>query len=641
MNRTTTAILALFLAALLFVSINVFSTNTFRSARLDLTQEGLYTLSEGSIRILAGIPEPIRLRLYFSEKQAVQLPNVKSYGLRVRELLEEYVSRAEGKITLEVIDPEPFTQAEDDAMRLGLRAAPMTTGDNLYFGLVATNTIDDREVVPFFSREKEAFLEYDLTRMIFNLSDPKKPVVGLITGLQMNADASPMLRFSGGPQPWAIAAAIREVFDLRVLEPRAGVIPADIDVLMVAHPLGLGEQTLYAIDQFVMAGGRALIFVDPYSEVTARSQRPGQPPAAALASSTLDKLLLAWGVSVPTDRVIADYEAAQQVNAGRASNQRIVRYLVWLQLTPANMNANDVVTADLGPMILANAGTVLITEGTKTRITPLITTGDQAMRMDTNIIRFGPAPDRLLEEFKADGEIHMIAARLGGTVASAFPDGRPPLKKPAKGQTEAKKSPDGKPHLKESSKDIGVIVVADTDLLHDQFWLRKQNLAGQEMIVPISANADFVINALDNLAGSSDLIGLRSRGKSTRPFIVVQSMRLAAEQKFQAEERKLKATLEEAKGRIAELESRAEAGAGAGALLTPQQQVEIQTVRGQLLQTRKQLRDVQLVLNRDIDALEAKVKFANVGLMPLAVAIIAAILALLGISRRRRHAVRA
>lgn len=638
MNRKTTAVVALFLAAFLFVSINVFSANTFRSARLDLTQEGLYTLSEGSIRILAGIPEPIRLRLYFSEKQAVQLPNVKSYGLRVRELLEEYVSRAGGKITLEVIDPEPFTQAEDDAVRLGLRAAPMTTGDNLYFGLVATNTIDDRQVVPFFSREKEAFLEYDLTRMIFNLSDPKKPVVGLITGLQMNADASPMLRFSGGPQPWAIAASIREVFDLRVLETLAGVIPTDIDVLMVAHPLGLGEQTLYAIDQFVMAGGRALIFVDPYSEVTARSQRRGQPPGAALASSTLDRLLLAWGVSVPTDHVIADYEAAQEVNAGRAGNQRIVRYLVWLQLTPANMSANDVVTADLGPMILANSGTVMIREGTKTRITPLITTGDQAMRMDTNIIRFGPAPDRLLETFKADGDIHMIAARLSGTVASAFPDGRPPLKPPGKGQGKAEKSPDGKPHLKESSKDIGVIVVADTDLLHDQFWLRKQNLAGQEMIVPISANADFVINALDNLAGSSDLIGLRSRGKSTRPFIVVQSMRLAAEQKFQAEERKLKATLEEAKGRIAELESRAQSGAGS--LLTPQQQEKIQTIRGQLLNTRKQLRDVQLVLNRDIDALEAKVKFANVGLMPLAVAIIAAVLALLRLRRRRRRAVR-
>ncbi|MBT7760668.1 MAG: ABC transporter [Rhodospirillaceae bacterium] len=630
MNRSTTAVLALILAGILFLAINVFSANSFRSARLDLTDQGLYTLSAGSTRILAEVPEPIRLRFYFSEKLAIQLPNIKSYGLRVRELLEEYVNRSNGKIRLEVIDPEPFTQAEDDAVRLGLQAAPLGTGENLYFGLVATNTIDDRQVVPFFSREKEAFLEYDLTRMIFNLSDPKKPVVGLITGLEMNADASPMMRFSGGAQPWAIIAAIREVFDLRTLQPNQGVIPKDVDILLIAHPRGLSEPALCAIDQFVMAGGRALIFVDPFSEVMARSKGRGQPPGAALATSTLDKLLQAWGVSVATDHVIADYEAAQEVNAGQGGAQRIVRYLVWLQIAAGNMNPEDVITADLGPMIMANAGTVKALEGTATEVTPLITTGTQAMRMETNLIRFGPAPDRLLEIFKADGEHHMIAARLGGTANSAYPDGAP--------ETEAKAGGQARPHLTASSKDIGVIVVADTDLLHEQFWLRKQNMMGRDIIVPIAANADFVINALDNLAGSSDLIGLRSRGKSTRPFVVVQSMRLAAEQKFLAEERKLKENLEKSKGRIAELESRAQAGGGS--LLTEQQQAEIKTIRAQVLKTRRQLRDVQHNLNRDIDNLEAKLKFTNIGLMPLAVALVAAILALIGVRRRRVRAVR-
>ncbi|MFP6747212.1 MAG: Gldg family protein [Alphaproteobacteria bacterium] len=634
MKRSTTAVLALILAGILFLSINVFSANTFRSARLDLTQQGLYTLSAGSTRILAEIPEPIRLRYYFSEKLAIQLPNIKSYGLRVRELLEEYVNRSNGKIHLEIIDPEPFTQAEDDAVRFGLKAAPLGTGDSLYFGLVATNTIDDRQVVPFFAREKEAFLEYDLTRMIFNLSDPKKPVVGLITGLEMNADASPMLRFSGGPQPWAIAAAIREVFDLRVLAPSQGVIPEDVDILMIAHPLGLSEIALYAIDQFVMAGGRALVFVDPFSEVTARTQRRGQPSGIELASSTLDKLLKPWGVSVATDRVIADYQAAQQVNAGQGASQRIVRYLVWLQLGAGNMNPDDVVTADLGPLILANAGTVKALPDTAMKVTPLLSTGSQAMLMETDLIRFGPAPDRLLEVFKADGERHMLAARLTGMAKSGFPDGPPKSDKKGEKKTAAK----GRPHLSKSSKDISVIVVADTDLLHDQFWLRKQNMMGQEIIVPISANADFVINALDNLAGSSDLIGLRSRGKSDRPFAVVEAMRLAAEQKFLAEARKLKEALEKSKGRIAELESRAQATAGN--LLTQAQRDEIQLIRTQVLKTRKQLRDVQHNLNREIDGLEGKLRFANVGLMPLAVSVIAAILALFRLRRRRLRAAR-
>ncbi|MDP7548939.1 MAG: Gldg family protein, partial [Alphaproteobacteria bacterium] len=615
MKRSTTAVLALILAAILYLSINIFSSNSLRSIRLDLTQQGLYTLSPGSKRILDEIPEPIRLRFYFSEKLATQLPNIKTYGLRVRELLEEYVNLSQGKIRLEIIDPEPFTEDEDEAVRLGLQAVPIGAGDSLYFGLIATNSIDDRQTVPFFSREKEAFLEYDLTRMLFNLSDPKKPLVGLISGLQMNADASPMMRFSGGPQPWAIVGAIRDAFDLKTLDARQGVIPKDVDVLMIAHPLGLDEKALYAIDQFVMGGGRVLVFVDPYSEATASMQKQRGRQAVEQASSQLEKLLNTWGVSVATNRVIGDFETAQQVNAGRAGRTRVVRYLVWLQLGPGNLSTEDVVTADLGPIMLANAGSIKALPESEIVITPLISTSAQAMRMETNLVRFGPDPDRLLGVFKPDGVRHIIAARLGGNVKSAFPDGPPK----AEGEAADKKegSTAGQPHLRESSSPISVIVVADTDLLHDQFWLRRQNLMGQEVIVPIAANADFVINALDNLSGSSDLIGLRSRGKSSRPFDVVQAMRLAAERKFLSEERKLKESLKKSKSRIAELESRAPAAGGN--LLTREQQAEIKSVRTQVLQTRKQLRDVQHNLNRDIDGLESRLKFANVGLMPLAV----------------------
>ncbi len=632
MKRSTTAVLALILAAILYLSINIFSSNSLRSIRLDLTQQGLYTLSPGSKRILDEIPEPIRLRFYFSEKLATQLPNIKTYGLRVRELLEEYVNLSQGKIRLEIIDPEPFTEDEDEAVRLGLQAVPIGAGDSLYFGLIATNSIDDRQTVPFFSREKEAFLEYDLTRMLFNLSDPKKPLVGLISGLQMNADASPMMRFSGGPQPWAIVGAIRDAFDLKTLDARQGVIPKDVDVLMIAHPLGLDEKALYAIDQFVMGGGRVLVFVDPYSEATASMQKQRGRQAVEQASSQLEKLLNTWGVSVATNRVIGDFETAQQVNAGRAGRTRVVRYLVWLQLGPGNLSTEDVVTADLGPIMLANAGSIKASPESEIVITPLISTSAQAMRMETNLVRFGPDPDRLLGVFKPDGVRHIIAARLGGNVKSAFPDGPPK----AEGEAADKKegSTAGQPHLRESSGPISVIVVADTDLLHDQFWLRRQNLMGQEVIVPIAANADFVINALDNLSGSSDLIGLRSRGKSSRPFDVVQAMRLAAERKFLSEERKLKESLKKSKSRIAELESRAPAAGGN--LLTREQQAEIKSVRTQVLQTRKQLRDVQHNLNRDIDGLESRLKFANVGLMPLAVAVIAAILVLYRRQRRRR-----
>jgi ABC-type uncharacterized transport system involved in gliding motility auxiliary subunit len=295
-----------------------------------------------------------------------------------------------------------------------------------------------------------------------------------------------------------------------------------------------------------------------------------------------------------------------------------------------NLSPEDVVTADLGPMILANAGSIHVLPEAKTDVTPLMTTSAQAMRIETNLVRFGPAPDRLLEIFKPDGVHHIIAARLGGDAKSAFPDGPP--KSEGAAVKEAQKGV--AVHLAESKNPISVIVVADTDLLHDQFWLRRQNMMGQDVIVPIAANADFVINALDNLAGSSDLIGLRSRGKSTRPFVVVEAMRRTAEQKFLAEERNLKESLEKSKSRIVELESRAQASGGS--LLTPEQQVEIQAVRTQVLKTRKQLRDVQHNLNRDIDDLETRLKFANMGLVPVAVSVIAAILALFRLRRRRR-----
>jgi ABC-type uncharacterized transport system involved in gliding motility auxiliary subunit len=633
----------LFLAVILFLSLNVLSGNTLRSARLDLTQEGLFTLSQGSMRIVRAIPEPIRLRFYFSEKLANQLPAVKTYGLRVRELLEEYVNRSDGRIRLEVIDPEPFSDAEEAAVRVGLQAVPLGAGDNLYFGLVGTNTIDDRQVVPFFSRDKEQFLEYDLTRLIHNLSDPKKPVVGLLTGHQMNADVSPLMRFGGGPQPWAIVDYIRDVFDLKALDPRDLALDDGIDILLIVHPKGLDERALYAIDQFVLRGGRAVVYVDPYSEIEARGRQQRQRQrmmGGGDAASGLEKLLNAWGVSVSPDIVVGDFEAAQQVNAGQAGRTRIVRYLVWLRLAGERLNRDDVVTADLGPVIVANAGVVDRLEDGKTEVTPLITSSPQSMRMEAELVRYGPAPERLLQIFKPGDVSQMIAARIAGEVSSAFPDGPPKVKadKDAaddKAEGKTAETPVA-PHLQRSQRPIGVIVVADTDLLHDQFWLRRQNLMGQDLIVPIAANADFLVNALDNLAGSNDLIGLRSRGKSERPFVAVEKLRRAAERKFLAEERALKEKLEATKSRIAELESKAKAGGGA--LLTAEQQSSIQEARQQILKTRRELRGVQHNLNRDIERLETRLKFANIGLMPIAIAVIAVIIALLRHRRRRRRA---
>lgn len=634
MNRSVMSATGLILAVVLFLSLNVFSNNALHTARLDLTEDKLFTLSDGTLNVIRSVPEPIRLKFYFSRTLAKQVPTIDRYGRRVREMLEEFVNASDGKIRLEVVDPEPFTQIEDDAVRAGLQPLPLSNGESLYFGLVGTNTTDEREVVAVFTQDKEQFLEYDLTRLIYNLSDPKKPVVGLITSHQMNAHVTPMMRFGGrGPQPWAIVDVIRESFDLRLVEPTAPKIEDDVDVMMIVHPGQMSAKQRYAIDQFVMRGGRAVIFVDPHSEVAAAGQQPGMPPRGPQTppKSELESLLNAWGVSVDPEKVVGDFATAQQVNAGYPGKPKVMRYLPWMELGQPQYNRDDVVTSELGPTILVSAGSLTQTANATTELTPLIRSSEQSMLIDANEVRFGPNPQGLIEKFEADDTRHILAGRISGAAHSAFPDGPPKIE-----GNDLGGKPDPAEHLAQSKTPINVIVVADSDMLFDQLWLRKQNLLGQEVTIPVAANGDFLINALDNLSGSSDLISLRSRGKSARPFEVVEELRRSAEQKFLNQERELQAKLTQSQERIGELQSKAEAGGGQ--LFSNEQQQEIDKAREEILNTRKELRDVQHNLNKDIERLETELKFVNIGLIPIAVAVLAVILAGLRYQRRRRQA---
>ena len=638
MSKGALSILGLALAAVLALAVNVLAFNGLRSARLDLTQDKLYTLSDGSRRVLQSIEEPITLRFYFSEKLATQTPQVNAYGQRVREMLEEFENVADGKIRLEVIDPEPFTEAEDDATRAGLQPVPLDSTTNLWFGLVGVNAVKDRETVPYFSQEKEQFLEYDLTRLVYNLSEPEKPVVGLITQHQMNADVSPLMQFSGrAPQPWAIVGFLRENFELKTVDPSAGEIPDDVKLLLVVHPAQLPAKTLYAIDQFVLRGGKALVYVDPLSEVAVAFRQQSMTPDA----SNPKKLLAAWGLALEEGKVVGDWQAAQQVNIGMAGSPKVMRYLPWLELRDQRVSREDVVTGDLGAITVASAGSLVKLDGATTEVTPLITSSKESALFDADELRGGPDPQRLVQNFKPTDRTYVIAARVSGPAKTAFPDGPP--KEEEKGDEGAAPKPasaapeqPAKPHLAESQQPINVIVVADTDTLYDQFWVRAQELFGQRVMVPTAANADMALNALDNLSGSADLIGLRSRGKSTRPFEVVDALRRDAEQQFLEQERQLNEKLNETQKRIQELQGKAQASGGA--LLTPEQQAEIESAREEVLKTRQELRAVQRALNRDIERLEARVKFANIGLIPLVVAVVAVVLALVRQQRRRRRA---
>ena len=640
MNKGLLSGLALLLAAVLTIAINVIVANGLRSARLDLTADGLYALNPGSRNVLKSLEEPVTLRFYFSEVAANQVPQVKRYGQRVREMLEQYALIAGGRINLEIIDPVPFTEAEDDAVRNGLGTVPITADDNLYFGLVGTNTVDDREVIAFFQQEKEAFLEYDLTRLIYNLSNPKKPKVGLITAHQMNQDVSPLLTFGGqGPQQWAIVPQLRTLFDVVTVDLETAVIDADVDVLLIVHPPKLSPTMLYAIDQFVLAGGRAVVMVDPFSEVGTAFRNQQRQAGGDLVpdSSKLDELFAAWGVAVTNDHFVGDWAFAQRVNMGGGVGRGVkpVRYLSWLAMQPDTYDPDDIVMGGLGPVVMASAGHISKREGAGTEFRPLIRSSAQSMLFETDFLRAGPNPRTLIENFKATDETYVLVARVSGPAKTAFPDGPPKAKEKeeTKGESEAAMAP--RPHLAEAETPLNLVIVADGDMLFDQFWVREQNLGGQRLFMQTSANADLVINALDHLAGSEDLISLRSRGKSERRFEVLAGLRREAERAFLDQERALAEKLKTTRERLVELQGKARPGAGN--LISKEQQAEIDKAEVVIQRTRRELRNVQHNLNKDIDRLETRLKFANIGAVPALIGLLALVLAAMRASRRRRN----
>ncbi len=646
MNTRNKALLTgtgLVAAFALFFAVNVASNQGLRDARLDLTQARLYTLSDGTRNVLKGLQEPVTLRFFFSDKLATQAPQIKQYGQRVRELLERYAALSGGKLRLEVIDPEPFSEAEDRAVAAGIQAVSLgQSGQNFYFGLVGTNSVDQQESIPFFQAEKEQFLEYDLTKLVYGLNNPKKPQIAVLGSLPLEyGPGGIMAAMRGQSQPYLVLGQIKQFFDVKMLEGAKAedIDPAKIDTLLLAHPKDLSDELQYAVDQFVLKGGRLIVFADPYSETMAAMPNPmtGQPMPGGDSGSLLPKLFNAWGVEVEP-KFVADLALAQRVQTGRSGAGAVADYIPWLALTQAQMNADDIVTSQITAINLASAGAIKKREGGTTSIQPLMQSSNNAMLMDVADLRGDPNPQVLAEKFKASGEVYTLAARISGPAKTAFPDGPPAPKADAEKKEGESKPTEAAPQVKESAKPINVVLVADADLLDDRFWVRTQQMFGQSLYVPIAANADFVVNAIDNLSGSGDLIGLRSRGKSQRPFDVIEGLRRNAEQQYQARERSLQKKLEETEKQIADLQSKAGSpaagAAGANALVSAEQQAAIEGLRGEILNTRKELRNVQRELNRDIEQLQLGIKFINIGLVPLLAAVVAIGLSLAW--RRRR-----
>ncbi|CAK0750977.1 ABC transporter [uncultured Gammaproteobacteria bacterium] len=650
MSTKGSSLIALGVAAALFLAVNIVTNRNVGGVQLDLTADRLYTLSQGTRNILGNIREPITLKLYLSEALANDVPQIKAYATRVRELLHQYASLAKGKIKLEIIAPEPFSDAEDQAVRVGVQGMALTadaSGGSLYFGLVGTNTVDDQQVIPFLSSDREQFLEYDLSKLVYALSLATKPVVAVISGLPLEFGTGGMAAaMRGRPETYQVLELMRQFFDVRVLNGEQKTIDEKVGVLALIHPRNLTTATLYAIDQFVLRGGRVLAMVDPHCETAGAQLDPltNRPDPSATKGTSLAKLFEAWGVEFSDQAFIADLGQAQRVQTGgggSGSGRTVVLYPAWLNIPSAALNKQDIITATLGDIVLASAGAISPRNDATTRFEPLLTSSDKAMPMPVARIAGRPEPEALLRDFQATGQRYTLAARISGPVKTAFPEGAPVPAEAKSEEAGATPPPPTIPavvQLKQSVGAANIIVVGDADMVDDRFWTRTQSLMGQPISLPFAANADFVVNAIDNLAGSNDLISLRGRGVSQRPFTVVDGMRREAERQFLARETALKQRLDDTARKLAEAQGHGSpvAGkAGATALLSAEERDAIASFRSDLLKTRQELRIVRRDLSRDIERLESVVKFINIGLGPLAIGLTAVALA---VTRRRRRA---
>lgn len=643
--RHTLAWSSIALAFVLLLSVNLFASSALRNAKADLTQQHLFTISPGTRAMLRSIDEPISIRLYYSKRLGEAAAVYGRYFERVRALLQQYSDMAGGRLELSIFDPEPFSDAEDRAVAAGLRGVRLNPeGEVGYFGVVGSNSTDTDASIPFFTTDREPFLEYDLTKLIYTLANPKKRVVGLMTGLPLDGGMNPMAMMGGGrPQPpQVVMEQIRDFFEVKTVAQDVKEIPADVDVLMIAQPDKLTPEAAYAIDQFALGGGKVLALVDPVAEL---GQRPG--PMGMMGGSAPSpefiKLLKAWGIEFDPSKAVGDIATARRVQFGGGPRPIVTEYVGWLGLDRRNIDTDDVLSGGVDKLNLASAGFLSQAEGATTKVTPILMTSPQAMQIAADKFTMAPDPVGLLRAYKPEGKALMLAARVGGTANSAFPDGAPkPAKaaddkskgdqsksgsadKPAEAGKDAakgdkpkeeKEAAPSKPH--KASGSINAIVVADTDLLGDQFWVEVRDFMGQQVAIPNASNAAFIVNALDNLSGSDALIALRGRGADDRPFTLVNELRRDAERRYREKEQVLTTKLKEVQDQLAKLER---AGGDSGVILSESDRQAIDKFRGDMLSIRRELREVKRALREDIDRLDGWLKFTNIALVPLLIGI--------------------
>lgn len=609
MSARRFAVLAAFALAVMFIAANLTANVWFRSWRVDLTENQLYTLSPGTRSTLRDLTEPVQLTLYYSRDAAADIPQVQAYAARVREMLQSFAARSRGHLRFSEVNVRPFTEREDDAVEAGIEGLrPYPGADPIYFGLTGANAIDDQRTIPAFDPAREPFLEYEITRLIYELENPNRTRVGLITALPIDPDAAE--RQSG---QYVFAVEMGRLLDVVKLEPDFSEIP-DVDVLAIIHPWALTEAQTYAVDQFMLRRGRAFIALDPASLIAQESGGGFDPfnPAPALipTSSSLASLLEGWGVAM-TPNVVLDLEGALPVQVQDASGQPAqAPQPLFFRVPAEQLDREDLMTAWLQRGVnFGLAGALTSSEREGVVATPLARTSARTMRMPAGEALARPSPYQILRDWPPSGRIETVALRLSGTLQTAFPDGPP---------ADAPPPAEGAVALRQSAAPAQVVIVADADFLADDFYVDPNSGA------TAADNASFALNAIDVLGGSDALVSLRSRAPSLRRMELVDDMEADAQRRIERRQEELQAELQETEARLAQLQARGR-GSGffsgnLGAELTAEENAEIERFRAQVTAVRGELRGVERALRSDIERLQAGVVFLNVWLAPLLVA---------------------
>src|SRR5436190_635111 len=602
--------------ALIVIAFNVLSGAA--KTRVDLTKEKAYTLSPGTKAILGKLDTQVKIRFYCTQSESSTPDTVylKAYAKRVEDLLTEYKQASHGKLVIEKYDPQPDSDAEDSARLDGYEGQTLRNGDRFYMGL-AISLLDEKQAIPFLDPNRERLLEYDLSRAISRVVTPEKPVVGVMTPMPVfGMPSNPMMARMGqqGQQPWVIITELKNDFELKRLAMDVEKIDDDVKVLLVIHPRDISEKAQYAIDQFIMRGGKLIAFLDPLPMVDSREQNQmlGNIPNSG---SNLDKLLKAWGLSLDTSKVVADMNFKMQLG-GRGGQPQDAPAV--LSVTAEGINKDDIVTSQIDNLWLPYAGAITGTPVQGLKETVLLTSTKDSQLVDGFMANL--SGENVMKEFKPSGTKYALAVRLTGKFKTAFPNGKPEEKKEEDKKDSDKKESEKKTDdwLKESKQDTTVVLVGDADMLFDRVALQPIQTLFGTAYAPANGNLSFVQNAVEQLTGDNNLIAVRSRATQNRPFTRIRAMETAANEKFQSEIKRLEDSKSEAQRKINELQQQKK-DKDQRFILSPEQTAELTKLRKEEVETGKRLKQVQKDLRKEVVSLQTRLKWINVLAVPLAV----------------------